>query len=1022
MAMTVLNNTAAMMTLGELNKNITKVGKDLKKISSGQRLTGAGDGASDYAISEKMRVRIRALGQNERNVQTGANLLRVAEGGVQQQLEILKTIKEKVLDANNDSNTDIDRATIQKEINQGFRQMEQIAQETNYNGKRLLAGDVQEIRRELVPTIVMRPVLYHDMPVWVKLDEAQFIEGSDLGIIPDEYPTLDGIDGPFDVFRQTKYATSPVAIDSLGLKASKSDNAFIGGEDGNPKKISIDLASSYDQPSKLDGKGFSLGGSNYVFSYDSSKKYDMKYTVIDISGCSDFTTVASRIVSAITNSNINYSAGATGSMVTFSTIHNDALAADINRTAGAEVINDPSTTGKEYVPAKSAVYTPEIITNPITSTSIQDLPAYFEGGLNGEPAQYVTKYIPNPNDPDAYPMPVSEKVKDAEGGKCAEVTRDLSSVTNGSCVKIHGSNEAYLIFQNGNDAPTHLPGSSDNSNTYTNPPIFFVGKDYKGTVNMGNACGVNVDMTGGLSSVTFRAATAGSQPNNNWYVDNVSGDSVGGEYQRLSSAATPASTKDISVSPVTPLDLSSCTTTNSTRDATYANYAMNFSNTMSVQEIIDELQGKSLCFGLMNPDYSFDAIHFIDSTALTSDYPSTIISYEKSADLNEFRTLAQSSGNILTSLQTFFANHLTHNKVTRTNNGIDIQARQIGKSGNNECIYAEEDGSRRHFDIDFTKIGGIPDSLIGKGFRVYCATDDHEWWNFQFTGAQDPEFEKEHGESGTDDDVIKTIRIDISGASSAGEIAEAFYKQANKALTTKWNHYLRVEANPNNGLVRLFDWRTQDLTLDYGPVLMGKGSSGPNALDETYGWWKIADGVFDNIYEDTGDRWIDKPFLEEVPMNVGVRDFVIQDSPKANMNIRLKLPQTTLDMVLDYDKSEHSAEDFNVMTKEMREKLLGLSKDEDGNKLEDDGILDKGIKYLTDANVLIGSQITRLNLSERNIVTANENTQASESTIRDADMAKEMMSYTKNNVLAQAAQSMLAQANQNASSVIGLLQ
>ena len=149
MAMTVLNNTAAMMTLGELNKNITKVGKDLKKISSGQRLTGAGDGASDYAISEKMRVRIRALGQNERNVQTGANLLRVAEGGVQQQLEILKTIKEKVLDANNDSNTDIDRATIQKEINHGFQQMEQIAQETNYNGKRLLAGDVQEIRREL---------------------------------------------------------------------------------------------------------------------------------------------------------------------------------------------------------------------------------------------------------------------------------------------------------------------------------------------------------------------------------------------------------------------------------------------------------------------------------------------------------------------------------------------------------------------------------------------------------------------------------------------------------------------------------------------------------------------------------------------------------------------------------------------------------------------------------------------------------------------------------------------------------
>ena len=48
--------------------------------------------------------------------------------------------------------------------------------------------------------------------------------------------------------------------------------------------------------------------------------------------------------------------------------------------------------------------------------------------------------------------------------------------------------------------------------------------------------------------------------------------------------------------------------------------------------------------------------------------------------------------------------------------------------------------------------------------------------------------------------------------------------------------------------------------------------------------------------------------------------------------------------------------------------------------------------------------------------------QSSESTIRDADMAKEMTAYTKANVLTQSAQAMLAQANQNASSVLSLLQ
>ena len=47
---------------------------------------------------------------------------------------------------------------------------------------------------------------------------------------------------------------------------------------------------------------------------------------------------------------------------------------------------------------------------------------------------------------------------------------------------------------------------------------------------------------------------------------------------------------------------------------------------------------------------------------------------------------------------------------------------------------------------------------------------------------------------------------------------------------------------------------------------------------------------------------------------------------------------------------------------------------------------------------------------------------ASESAIRDADMAKEMLAFTKSQILSQGSQGMLAQANQNASSVLGLLQ
>ena len=86
------------------------------------------------------------------------------------------------------------------------------------------------------------------------------------------------------------------------------------------------------------------------------------------------------------------------------------------------------------------------------------------------------------------------------------------------------------------------------------------------------------------------------------------------------------------------------------------------------------------------------------------------------------------------------------------------------------------------------------------------------------------------------------------------------------------------------------------------------------------------------------------------------------------------------------------------------------------------GAIDQAINYALNEATTVGAYISRLETTEDNLVISSENAQSSESTIRDADMAKEMAEFTKNNVLAQASQSMLAQANQNSSSVLSLLQ
>lgn len=84
--------------------------------------------------------------------------------------------------------------------------------------------------------------------------------------------------------------------------------------------------------------------------------------------------------------------------------------------------------------------------------------------------------------------------------------------------------------------------------------------------------------------------------------------------------------------------------------------------------------------------------------------------------------------------------------------------------------------------------------------------------------------------------------------------------------------------------------------------------------------------------------------------------------------------------------------------------------------------VDQAIKYLLNANTTLGAESSRLDYTQDNIVVMQENTTAAESVQRDADMAKTMMEYAKYNLLQQASQSMLAQANQTPNGVLGLLQ
>lgn len=116
----------------------------------------------------------------------------------------------------------------------------------------------------------------------------------------------------------------------------------------------------------------------------------------------------------------------------------------------------------------------------------------------------------------------------------------------------------------------------------------------------------------------------------------------------------------------------------------------------------------------------------------------------------------------------------------------------------------------------------------------------------------------------------------------------------------------------------------------------------------------------------------------------------------------------------------------DATTKNLGIETLDLTTQQKASKLlssdKKTGPIDLAIKRVAGFNSRFGAYQKRMEFGLANVTTQSENTQGAESTIRDANMAKEMVGFTKNNILMQSAQAMLAQSNSNAQSVLGLLQ
>ncbi len=140
--MIINHNISALNTYRQLTINNSATAKNLEKLSSGFRINRAGDDAAGLAISEKMRGQIRGLNMASKNAQDGISLIQTAEGALAETHSILQRMRELAVQSANDTNTNTDRAELQKEVAELIKEIDRIAKNTEFNTKKLLDGSL----------------------------------------------------------------------------------------------------------------------------------------------------------------------------------------------------------------------------------------------------------------------------------------------------------------------------------------------------------------------------------------------------------------------------------------------------------------------------------------------------------------------------------------------------------------------------------------------------------------------------------------------------------------------------------------------------------------------------------------------------------------------------------------------------------------------------------------------------------------------------------------------------------------
>lgn len=140
MGLRINTNVASITSQRMLSKTNRDLNSNLRKLSSGERITRSADDAAGLAISEKLKAQIRGIRQAKRNADDGISLIQTAEGGLSEVSNIVIRLRELAIQAASDTVGDTERGFSNIEFQQLKEEMQRIAQSSDFNGRKLLDG------------------------------------------------------------------------------------------------------------------------------------------------------------------------------------------------------------------------------------------------------------------------------------------------------------------------------------------------------------------------------------------------------------------------------------------------------------------------------------------------------------------------------------------------------------------------------------------------------------------------------------------------------------------------------------------------------------------------------------------------------------------------------------------------------------------------------------------------------------------------------------------------------------------